>query len=144
MILNCKRRSLLLIDEPENHLHPQFISLLMQTLSTALQAVESVAILVTHSPYVVREVEKSAVLILDADESGLPVVYRPTLQTLGGDISLISDYVFGDLDLRKGYQEMIDRVMSDSSSSDKKAIAIKSLSGLGGNAVTYLKNVYKG
>ena len=144
VILNCKRRSLLLIDEPENHLHPQFISLLMQTLSTALQAVESVAILVTHSPYVVREVEKSAVLILDADESGLPVVYRPTLQTLGGDISLISDYVFGDLDLRKGYQEMIDRVMSDSYSSDKKAIAIKSLSGLGGDAVTYLKSVYKG
>jgi len=143
VIFSCRRKSLLLIDEPENHLHPQFISLLMQILISALQAVESVAVLVTHSPYIVREVDKDAVLILGVGDAGLPVVYRPTLQTLGGDVSLISDYVFEDLNLRKGYQEMIDRVMSDSYSVGQKEAMMESLNSLGGDAVTYLREKYK-
>lgn len=143
LFLNTSRGSLLLIDEPENHLHPQFITLLMQTLASSLIAKEAKAIVVTHSPFVVREVEKNSVLVLRTDEEGLPAIYKPSLQTFGADISLISDYIFEDVDIRKGYEEKID----DFIESPKIQISAELLSLLGqtfgSDAMSYVRNKYK-
>jgi len=106
-------RSLVLIDEPENHLHPQFVTLLMQTLQSTLVAMESRAVLVTHSPFVIRELDKTAVQILDNDANGIPCLYQTSLQTFGADIGRISDYVFGDQSVTKGYQERVKNAFDD-------------------------------
>ena len=112
LFLRTSRGSLILVDEPENHLHPAYITLQMETLVSALMATESRAIVVTHSPFVVREVDRSAVLVLQAEADGLPAVFRPTLQTLGGDVAMIADHVFGDAAISKGFERDIDRVLS--------------------------------
>jgi ABC-type cobalamin/Fe3+-siderophores transport system ATPase subunit len=101
-----------LIDEPENHLHPRFISILMQMLQRVLIATESRAVVVTHSPYVVREVDKSAVLIMRHDTNGDPALYKTSMQTLGADVSAISDHVFLDTDTRKDYERRIDAMLA--------------------------------
>lgn len=106
-------RSLVLIDEPENHLHPQFVTLLMQTLQSTLVAMESRAVLVTHSPFVIRELDKTAVQILDNDANGIPCLYQTSLQTFGADVGRISDYVFGDQSVTKGYQERVKNAFDD-------------------------------
>ncbi|GGE83722.1 AAA family ATPase [Massilia psychrophila] len=83
-----------LFDEPEVHLHPQFISLVMLALYDALSATRSVAVLATHSPYVVRELDKSCVTVLRPSKADGVDFARPTLQTRGGNIGAISEFVF--------------------------------------------------
>lgn len=83
-----------LFDEPEVHLHPQFISLVMLILYDALVATRSIAVISTHSPYVVRELEKNYVTVIKpSTEEGIDFA-RPTLQTRGANIGAISQFVF--------------------------------------------------
>lgn len=87
--------SLLLFDEPETHLHPNYVSDFMEILQGLLERTHSVAIIATHSAYVVREVPRERVGVMSV-EDGLPVTDRPRLQTFGASIDSISQFVFGD------------------------------------------------
>jgi energy-coupling factor transporter ATP-binding protein EcfA2 len=131
-------RSLVLIDEPENHLHPQFITLLMKTLQSTLIAKESRAVIVTHSPFVIRELDKSAVQILGKDRDLIPCIYQSSLQTFGGDIGQISNYVFGDLDVKKGYEQRIERALAINTSGTAAEVLRRFSPALGEDAELYL------
>ncbi|MES2936709.1 MAG: AAA family ATPase [Pseudomonadota bacterium] len=140
MFLEASRASLILIDEPENHLHPQFISLLMQTLNSTLVATEARAVVVTHSPYVVREVDKGAVRVLRKGQHDALELCETSLQTLGADISLISDYVFGDTDLRKAYERKIDVMFSRTETREERlTLATSVRQEVGADAELYVR-----
>lgn len=130
--------ALVLVDEPENHLHPYFITLMIQTLARTLQATGSRALVVTHSPFVVREFDKSTVKVMKTSPEGVPEILRPSLQTFGGDVSMISDYVFEDEAIRKGFQNSIDRAIraqqGRSGSPQLQGLA----TGLGDDGLSYL------
>ncbi|UCJ16930.1 ATP-binding protein [Pseudomonas sp. MM211] len=87
--------TLLLIDEPETYLHPNLVSDYMMLLYRILERTSSVAIIATHSAYVVREVPNHCVHILERKELGASIS-RPYLQTLGANVAEISLAVFGD------------------------------------------------
>lgn len=140
-LMNALRHgALVLIDEPENHLHPRFITLMIQTLARTLQATGSRALVVTHSPFVVREVERSTVKVMKTSAEGVPEIFRPSLQTLGADVAMISDYVFEDEKIRKGFQESIDRAIRvQQYENGVEAREIRNLaSELGDDGVSYL------
>ncbi|OEZ85322.1 hypothetical protein JAB6_21710 [Janthinobacterium sp. HH104] len=88
--------SLLLFDEPETHLHPNFISRFMSLLDYLLQQTGSVAVVATHSVYFVREVFREQVTVLRTDETGSVLAERPRMRTFGGDVGAISFFVFGE------------------------------------------------
>lgn len=98
----ASQSGLVIVDEPETHLHPNYIGNLMQALNTSLQAKQALAVIATHSPYVVRHVPRSCVTVLrrqaDVDGSEDSNEYTeflyPTFQTRGGDVELISEFVF--------------------------------------------------
>lgn len=140
LMIASRGGAFVLIDEPENHLHPRFITLMVQTLARSLQATGSRALLVTHSPFVVREFERSTVKVMKTSAEGVPEMFRPSLQTLGADVTMISDYVFEDEQIRKGFQESIDRAIRTQRfqrSLDKGQL--ESLAAdLGDDAVSYL------
>ncbi len=92
--------SLLLLDEPETHLHPNFISEFMTLLHEILEATNSIALIATHSPYVVREVPGHCVRVFHRT-GNVPEVTGVHLRTLGASVSSISDAVFGDATVRK-------------------------------------------
>jgi ABC-type branched-subunit amino acid transport system ATPase component len=94
--LHIENASLLLYDEPEVHLHPNFITILMALLNRLLEQTGSLAILASHSAYLVREVTKEQVIILRATEENQIQISNPRLQTFGADIGAISHFVFGD------------------------------------------------
>lgn len=131
--------ALVLIDEPENHLHPAFISLLMRTLVSTLLATESRAVVVTHSPFVVREVDRSAVLILKRNTEDLPELYRPSLQTLGGDVSMIVDHVFQDGSIKKAYERRIDAVIAERVAQGAEIVTADLEVDLGNDGARYLR-----
>ncbi|RYF61315.1 MAG: ATP-binding protein [Comamonadaceae bacterium] len=135
------QRAIVLIDEPENHLHPQYVTLLMRTLQSTLIAMESRAVVVTHSPFVVRELDKGAIQILGKDAAGLPCLYQTTLQTFGGDVGQISEYVFGDRDVEKGYEVLIQRALARSSPSSRNEVARLVSTSLGDDGELYLQKI---
>jgi len=97
--------SLIILDEPETHLHPNFISEFMSLLHDLLTATNSIALIATHSPYVVREVPTSCVHVVSR-ESDTPSIGSVHLKTLGASVSSISDAVFGDAAATKFHRKV--------------------------------------
>lgn len=94
--LHIENGSLLLLDEPETHLHPQFISRFVWLLNRLLADTGSAAIVATHSAYFVREVFREQVTVLRIDANNLVRTEPAVLRTFGADIGAISYFVFGE------------------------------------------------
>lgn len=94
--LHIENGSLLLLDEPETHLHPNFISRFVSLLDSLLEVTGSAAIIATHSAYFVREVFREQVTVLSVDSENMVQAQRPKLRTFGADVGAISYFVFGE------------------------------------------------
>lgn len=98
--------SLLLLDEPETHLHPKYISDLIEILYSLLEATKSIAIIATHSAYIVREVSRENVKVLSLEDSILSFD-TPRMQTFGASIDTISQFAFGDTNEQHHFQKVL-------------------------------------
>jgi ABC-type transport system involved in cytochrome c biogenesis ATPase subunit len=94
--LYVENGSLLLFDEPETHLHPNFISQFVSILDNILEQTGSAAIIATHSAYFVREAFAEQVTVLRSAPDRIVEVEQPTLKTFGADVGAISYFVFGE------------------------------------------------
>lgn len=88
--------TLVLLDEPETHMHPNYISEFIALLDNILKQTRSIAILATHSVYIVREIPRRQVNVFLEDSDGNINITNPRLNTIGSNISSISFFVFGD------------------------------------------------
>ncbi|MDU8420045.1 AAA family ATPase [Pseudomonas syringae] len=112
---NAGPSSIFIIDEPENFLHPNLISRFMRTLNKVLDLTSSIAIIATHSPFVVREVQSAQVHVIRCIEE-ITTVSKPRMQTLGANVSSISNEVFGDDLPTHLYEELIKHAQANSQS----------------------------
>ncbi|WP_425665440.1 AAA family ATPase [Sinorhizobium fredii] len=108
--------SLILLDEPETHLHPNFVARLMNALESLLADTGSCAIIATHSVYVVREVFHDQVFIVEKDESGRVDVKVPGMRTFGADISSISTFIFAEDSQSFLAEDTVQRLVRENSS----------------------------
>lgn len=92
-----KKNSLILIDEPENTLHPNLEIDFLRILKDILEDFDSFAIIATHSSIVVRETPSNYVRIIKIDDNNQPVIMPPSINTFGADIRKITNYVFDDV-----------------------------------------------
>lgn len=92
-----KPNSLILIDEPENTLHPNLEVDFIKILQDILNDFYSFAIIATHSPTIVREVPENFVRVIKFDGSEQPLIDSPLIKTFGADIGTITNYVFDDI-----------------------------------------------
>lgn len=106
-LANAGPASVFVIDEPENFLHPNLISRFMRVLHRLLTSTQSIAVLATHSPFVVREVQSSQVQVLRTAEDGSIAVAKPLLQTLGANVASVSSEVFGDDTPEHLYEDLV-------------------------------------
>ncbi|KIC30733.1 hypothetical protein RA24_01770 [Leisingera sp. ANG-M6] len=111
--------SLLLLDEPETHLHPNFIARLMSALERLLADTGSCAIMATHSVYFVREVFHDQVVIVERDDDGEVSVKAPGMRTFGADISTISAFIFGEEDSSFLAEDTMARIKEENLSFDE-------------------------
>ena len=98
--------SLLLFDEPETHLHPNAVSQLISTIHSILERFDSYAVIATHSPIVIREVESNGVLMIRRF-GNICKVQKILQQTLGGDLAELTREVFGTEDDQLYYKRKI-------------------------------------
>lgn len=121
ILAKIRLNSILLIDEPEQHLHPTGINMLMTTISEILEQMKSFAIISTHSPYILREVPSSNVMVFHRYENNLAV--SPIgIETFGEDVSVISDMVFDNRSQDKIFESYIERVVKDEGFDYNKSI----------------------
>jgi len=101
-----EERTLVLLDEPEAHLHPPLLSALVRALSNLLTDRNGVAIVATHSPVVLQEVPSKCVWKIR--RSGREVVIeRPDLQTFGENVGILTREVFGLEVTDSGFHQML-------------------------------------
>ncbi|MFP5455835.1 MAG: AAA family ATPase [Alphaproteobacteria bacterium] len=89
-----EEQSLVLLDEPESHLHPPLLSALIRALSELLTAQNGVAIVATHSPVVLQETPKNCAWILDRSGNSARA-RRPVPETFGENVGRLTHEVFG-------------------------------------------------
>lgn len=86
--------SLVLIDEPETHLHPPLLAAMMHGLRGILKDYESIAVVATHSPVVIQESMARHVHVVRR-EGDLTSVRPVSTETFGESIGHITAQVFG-------------------------------------------------
>lgn len=108
-------RSLVLIDEPESHLHPPLLSSFIRSLSRLLTKRNGVAIIATHSPVVIQEIPRSCVWNLLGPLT-VSSPQRPPIETFGGSVGEITHAVFRlELEGSGFYREILQAVQETQS-----------------------------
>jgi energy-coupling factor transporter ATP-binding protein EcfA2 len=113
LIAHIEPRSLVLIDEPETHLHPPLLAALMHALRRILSAHQAFAIVATHSAVVVQESLAQHVKVVRRE--GKVTQFVPVrIETFGEGLGLISGEVFGlqsdATDFHKVLDQLVERV----------------------------------
>lgn len=85
--------SLVLFDEPENHLHPPLLSFLMSSFRLLLNIYKSVMFVATHSPVILQETFAKNVFIVRKCD-GVSTISHPSIETYGANIAAITSEVF--------------------------------------------------
>jgi hypothetical protein len=99
-------RTLVMIDEPEGHLHPPLLSAFIRSLSRLLVSRNGVAIVATHSPVVLQEVPRSCAWKLR--RSGrVSEVERPAIETFGENVGILTREVFSLEVTRTGFHRLL-------------------------------------
>ncbi len=101
-----EERSLVLLDEPEGHLHPPLLSAFVRALSDLLSQRNGVAIVATHSPVVLQEVPKSCVWVLSRTGRSSRAD-RPEIETFGENVGVLTREVFGLEVTQSGFHRMV-------------------------------------
>lgn len=94
LLATIRRRSLVLVDEPEIHLHPNLLSSLMRLLHSVLDEYDSFAVVATHSPQVLQEVPARYVRIIGRSGGG-PSLRRYPGESFGANLGEIVRLAFG-------------------------------------------------
>lgn len=111
-------KTLVLLDEPESHLHPPLLGALTRALSNLLTATNGLALVATHSPVVLQEVPRRCAWIVWST-GGDVHVEQPTIETFGANLGVLTREVF-DLELSKsGYHALLRDVAGEASSYDE-------------------------
>lgn len=94
LVAKVEEKTLVLIDEPESHLHPPLLSALVRSLSQLLYKQNGVAIVATHSPVVLQEIPSACVWKLYRTRASSEKS-RPSIETFGENVGTLTREVFG-------------------------------------------------
>jgi energy-coupling factor transporter ATP-binding protein EcfA2 len=112
-----ERRSVLLFDEPETHLHPGLLSTLIAILEEILQEFQSFAIVATHSPILLQQVPRRYVRLMKRQGS-FTSIGLPPLETFGEDVGELTRRVFELTEPERDFHVVIDRLIAKGYSAD--------------------------
>lgn len=94
LCLRLNRNSLVIMDEPEAHLHPPLVAVLLKIVRELLGHFDAHAIVATHSPIVVQETLGQHVLLFERKLDTTTWMPSPR-QTFGENVASLTREVFG-------------------------------------------------
>lgn len=114
-------RTLVLLDEPEGHLHPPLLSAFIRSLADLLVRRNGVAIIATHSPVVLQEVPQSCVFLLRRI-GHTAITEKPNIETFGENVGVLTREVFGLEVTSAGFHQLIRDVVATKSLSYEQVL----------------------
>ena len=112
LIEKVEEKTLVLLDEPEAHLHPPLQSAFIRALSDLLINRNAVAIIATHSPVIVQETPKSCVWKLS--RFGLEAnSERFDDETFGETIAKLTEEIFSLEVSKSGFYKLLSDDVND-------------------------------
>ncbi|MET7873293.1 AAA family ATPase [Streptomyces cyaneofuscatus] len=93
LVAHLEPGSLVLIDEPESHLHPPLLAALLKSINISLDQFDSYAVMATHSPVLLQEVPRRYVRVLQRF-GDLTLVATPEIETFAENVGLLTRHVF--------------------------------------------------
>lgn len=127
-------KSLVLLDEPEGHLHPPLLSAFLRTLSELLYVKNGVAIIATHSPVVLQEIPKSCVWKVIRSREAI-AIERPDIETFGENLGVLTREVFVLEVANSGYHSLLTKSVDSGASYEDILIEYNGQIGLEGRTV---------
>lgn len=118
LVETVEEKTLVLLDEPESHLHPPLLSAFTRALSDLLVNRNGVAIIATHSPVVLQEVPKSCVSILRRTRL-VSNVDRPENETFAENVGVLTRDVFGLEVSKSGFHDLLENSVKGGESYEK-------------------------
>lgn len=109
LVAQLENKSLVLIDEPESHLHPPLLAALMKGISEALEETNSFAIIATHSPVVLQEIAGRYVQVLRRYGQRTEID-RPSMETFGENVGILTRSVFNLDNAESDYEGVLRRL----------------------------------
>jgi len=127
--------SLILIDEPETHLHPGLLSSVAAALEDVLGEYDSYAIVATHSPFLLQQVPSPFVRVFQRIDD-VPLIEPLAIESFGEDLGELTRLVLGLADPERDFTAVLDGLMERHGSAE----AVEALfpEGLGLQARAYL------
>ena len=106
LVATVEEKTLVLIDEPESHLHPPLLSAFIRALSELLYDRNGVSIIATHSPVVLQEIPKSCVWKMNRIGTASDFK-RPKIETFGENVGVLTREIFGLEVVKSGFHELL-------------------------------------
>jgi predicted ATPase len=131
LVETVEEKTLVLLDEPEAHLHPPLLSAFVRALSDLLVNRNGVAIIATHSPVVLQEVPASCAWKIRRNGRSV-VAERPDIETFGENVGVLTREVFGLEVTHAGFHQLLRGAVRDADTF--RGVVEKFDSQLGGEA----------
>jgi predicted ATPase len=106
LVAAVEEKTLVIIDEPESHLHPPLLSAFIRALSELLHDRNGVAIIATHSPVVIQEIPKSCAWKINRVDL-VTEAKRPEVETFGENVGVLTREVFGLEVVKSGFHDLL-------------------------------------
>jgi ATPase subunit of ABC transporter with duplicated ATPase domains len=112
LVQTVDERTLVLLDEPEAHLHPPLLSAFVRALSDLLIQRNGVAIVATHSPVILQEVPRNCVWKLRRMGAELRAE-RPDIETFGDNVGVLTREAFGLEVTHSGFHKLLQEAVDN-------------------------------
>ncbi len=134
LVAKVQEKTLVLLDEPESHLHPPLLSAFIRALSDLLHDRNGVAVIATHSPVVLQEIPKSCVW--KVTRSGVSMsISRPDIETFGENLGVLTSEVFSLEVERSGFHALLAEDVRAGRTYDEVVAKYQGQLGLEGRAI---------
>lgn len=116
---NVRSNCLIIIDEPEVHLHPNAITQIINVVNLVCERFSSCCVMATHSPLVIQSLLSRNVLIMERDVDGMPIVRQMRVESLGENLTTINEEIFSNGQRDKYYRRLIKKAVEGKESIDQ-------------------------
>ncbi len=143
LVSNLRDQSLVLIDEPETHLHPGLMTRLLSEISKLLDKFNSFAIVATHSPLLAQQTLSKSIRIFSRSDNNVVEISVPDFECFGENISALTNRLFNPGEARRDYAELLRELLQKYNNNPDEVEKLFP-DGLGTNARTYLWSIAQG
>jgi predicted ATPase len=117
MTAHLQRKSLVLFDEPESHLHPPLLAALLKALRVILERTDSFCLTATHSPVVLQETPRRFVNVIRRNGPKTHVL-APQVETFGENVGTLTHEIFNLDNSKTDFHEVLATLAMDRNLND--------------------------